>query len=108
MQARLITFQRQHVVAALLDDLLGDLALAVERVHGNDAALERQHLRQSWYGGDLIGLSVGGDLRQHQAVLAAPGRDHVQRRVCRRPEYADVRVEVSLSGGDRADEVGIV
>ena len=32
-------------------------------------------------GTGLVGLGLGGDLRQHQALLAAPGADHVQRRL---------------------------
>ena len=32
-------------------------------------------------GGNFVRLRVGGDLRQHKAMLAAPGGDHVQRRL---------------------------
>ena len=81
MQRALVALQRQDIVAALIDDLLGDVALAVERVDGHDRALEREHLQQLRHRGDLVGLGVGGDLRQHQALLAAPGADHVQRRL---------------------------
>jgi hypothetical protein len=31
--------------------------------------------------GDLVRLGIRGDLRQHQALFAAPGADHVQRRL---------------------------
>jgi hypothetical protein len=40
MERGLIALQRQRVIAALIDDLLGDGALAVERVDGYDRALE--------------------------------------------------------------------
>jgi len=36
VQPRLIAFQREGVIAALVDDLLGDGALAIERVGGDD------------------------------------------------------------------------
>jgi hypothetical protein len=39
MQRTLVALQRQSVVATPIDDLLGDLALAVERVDGHDRAL---------------------------------------------------------------------
>jgi hypothetical protein len=39
MQRALVALQRQDVVATLIDDLLGDLTLAVERVDGHDRAL---------------------------------------------------------------------
>lgn len=39
MQRTLVALQRQGVIATLIDDLLGDLALAVERVDGHDRAL---------------------------------------------------------------------
>ena len=40
MQRALIAFQRQSVVATLIDDLPSDRALTVERVHGHDRALQ--------------------------------------------------------------------
>ena len=38
----LIALEREGVVAALVDDLLGDCPLAIERVNGDDGPLERQ------------------------------------------------------------------
>ena len=78
MQRALIAFQRQHVVAALIDDLPGNLALTVERISGHDGAFEGQHLQQLRHRGDLVRLGLGGDLRQDQPLLTAPGADHVQ------------------------------
>lgn len=85
MQGGLIALQRQGVIAAAIDDLLGDGALAVERVDGHDRALERQHLQQLRHRGDLVGLLVGGDLRQHHTLFAAPGAHHMQCRFLARP-----------------------
>src|SRR5271165_4301313 len=81
VQRALVALQRQRMVAALLDDLAGDLALAVERVGGHDRAFQGKHLEQSRDGFDLVRLGVGGDLRQHHALLTAPRADHVQRRL---------------------------
>ena len=80
MQRGLIAFQRQGIIAALIDDLLSDGALAVERVHGHDRALQRQHRQQFRHRGDLVRLRIRSDLAQHHALLAAPGADHVQGR----------------------------
>ena len=73
--------QRQDVVTALVADLPGDGALAVERIGGHDRALQREHRQQLRHRGDLVRLGVGGDLRQHKALRAAPGTDHVQGRL---------------------------
>jgi Mg2+ and Co2+ transporter CorA len=76
-----VSLERQSIVATLIDDLAGDLALAIERIDGHDAALQRQHLQKPGNRRDLVRLGVGRDLAEHQALLAAPGADHVQRRL---------------------------
>ena len=81
MQTALVSLQGQGIVAALFDDLFGDRALAIERVDGHDRPLQRQHLQELWHGRDLVRFHIGGDLRHHQALLATPGADHVQRRL---------------------------
>src|ERR1700749_180901 len=55
MQRTLIALKRQDIVAALIDDLLGNLTLAVQRVDGHDRAFQRQHLQQLRNGGPLGG-----------------------------------------------------
>jgi hypothetical protein len=80
MQRRLIALERKGIIAALVDDLKGDVALAVERVHGRDAALQGQHLQKLGTRRDLVRLGIGCDLAEHQTLLAAPGADHVQSR----------------------------
>ena len=40
-----------------------------------------KQLQQLRNGGDLVRLGVRGDLRQHEALIAAPGGDHVERRL---------------------------
>ena len=46
IQRALIAFQRQRVVALLIDDLLGNAALAAECIRGHDGALQGQHAEQ--------------------------------------------------------------
>ena len=81
MQCALVAFQRQRIVAALIDDLLSDRTLAVERIGGHDRAFQRQHLQQLRHRGDLVRLGIRSNLRQHQPLFAAPGADHVQCRL---------------------------
>ncbi len=54
VQCALVLLQRQGIVAALIGDLGGDRALAVERVRGHDRALQRQHRQQFGHRGDLV------------------------------------------------------
>jgi hypothetical protein len=58
----------------LIDDLLSNFALTVERVDRNNGAFEGKHSQQLGYGSDLIGLGIGGDLPQHHLLLAARSR----------------------------------
>jgi hypothetical protein len=81
MQRALVALECQDIVTALILDLLRDAALAIECVGGHDGALQREHLQQLGYGGDLVGFGIGGDLRQHQALFATPGADHMQGRL---------------------------
>lgn len=81
MQGSLVSFEGQDIVAALIDDPPGDVALTVEGIDGHDRSLQRQHFQQLGHGGDLVGFFVSGDLRQDEALIAAPGGDHVQRRL---------------------------
>ena len=81
VQGLLIRFQRQSIVALLLDDLRGDGPLAVQRIRGDDAPLQAEHTQQLWHCGDFIRLGIGGDLRQNQPLFRIPGRDHVQGRL---------------------------
>src|SRR5688572_29310481 len=46
MKRPLVALEGQDVVAVLIDDLPGDVTLAVEGIDGHDRSLERQHPRQ--------------------------------------------------------------
>jgi hypothetical protein len=47
VQAALVSFQWQHIIAAPFEHLGGDAALAVERGGGHDRAFRRQQLQQA-------------------------------------------------------------
>src|SRR3954463_12655310 len=83
VQAALVTFQREHIIAALFDHLGGDDPLTVECVGGDDAALERQQFQQLRHRCDLVRLAVDRHLTEQQALLSGPGMDHMQRRLAR-------------------------
>jgi hypothetical protein len=42
----LVAIERQRMAAALIDNLPGGAALAIERVHGHGTALQRQHFQE--------------------------------------------------------------
>ena len=79
-----VALERQNIVATLADDPGSNVALTVERVCGDDPALQRQHLQQLDDRGALFGLGCRGDLGEHQARVAAPGADHMQSRTAMR------------------------
>ena len=47
MQRILVALQRQDIIAALLDDLCGNGALAIHRVSGDNRAPQREHLQSA-------------------------------------------------------------
>jgi len=71
---------RAGSIAATLQDGRRRLVLAVEGIGGDDAAVQRQQGKQLRQHRDLV-RSVGDpQLAEHQALLARPGADQVQRR----------------------------
>ena len=87
-QRLLVALERQYVVTALSDDLLGDFHLAARRVDGDDAAVQVQQLQQTRNGCDLVRLRLGRQLSQHHPVGGGKGTDHVQ---CAQPFVAVVK-----------------
>jgi len=71
---------RQHIIAALIHDLSGDRALAIERVHRDNRAFQRQQLQKFRNGGDLIGFAIDGELAQHKPLIGRPCADEMERR----------------------------
>ena len=78
-QLALIFLERQHIVGALLEHRCGEPTIAMQRIGGNDAALEAQH-RQHLQG--ALGFVAAGCLarRQGHPRLRSEDIDHVQRR----------------------------
>jgi hypothetical protein len=72
-QRALVALERQHVVAALIDHLLGNVALAVEGIGGDHHPLKAEHPQQLRHRGDLVRLVGDGHLAEHQALLHRPG-----------------------------------
>ena len=54
VQARLIAFEGEHVMGALVDDAPGDLLLRSHRVDGDDRALEVEHIQEFGNRRDLV------------------------------------------------------
>ena len=82
-QRALVAFQREDVIGLLVEDFLGDVALAAHRVDGHDGALDRHHVEQLGDGDDLVRLLRHLDLAEHEALARREGRDHVDRRLAR-------------------------
>lgn len=73
-----VAFEAKDLVAALVDDLLGNVGLAAHGIDGHNAALELKQSQQLGNRGDLVGFLLARLLAQHQAVAVAPGAEHVQ------------------------------
>ena len=79
-QLRLVLLDRQNIVRALFDDLTRDLLLAAHGVDGYYAAFDFQRLEQFGDGGCLVGMVVGFDLSERDAVGCRPRARHVDGR----------------------------
>ena len=64
MQAGLIAFEGEHVIAAFVDKARGDLLLRSHRVDGHDRSFEVEHVQQLW--DRLDGSPVNRALRKHK------------------------------------------
>src|SRR5215470_19365473 len=74
-----IVLERQEVVPTLVQDLCSNGRLTAHRINGDNATVDRQELKEFWYGRDLIGLLLCFDLSNDKsAVLRTPGGEHMQ------------------------------
>ena len=80
-QRALVALQGEDVIGLLVEDLLGDVALAAHRVDGDDGALDRHHVEQLRDGDDLVGFLRHLDLPEHEALARREGGDHVDGRL---------------------------
>ena len=78
MKDPVVAVESQDVVAVLIDYPPGDVTLTIEAIDVHDHSLAQQHLQQPGRGGDFIGFLNGGDLRQDEALVTAPGGRHVR------------------------------
>lgn len=77
VEDRLVLLHRQHVVPALVDDLLCDGFLAAHRINSDRGALQVEQLQQFGYGGDLVAFCIGGQLSEAKVVGRGPSADHM-------------------------------
>ena len=75
-----LPFRREDVIGLLVDDCLGDVALAAHGVDGHHRALDGQKLEQRRNGDDLVGLVADLGLPEHHALARGEGRDDMDRR----------------------------
>jgi hypothetical protein len=78
VQAALVAFDAQDVVAALFNDFAGDGALGSHGVDGDHGTLEVEHFEQFGNGGDLVGFLADERLCQGDSRLAGPCAHRVQ------------------------------
>jgi hypothetical protein len=76
-QALLIAFDREQVVASLLDDLGAQIALAEHRIAHNHTTPKRQNAQQFQGGFMFVGLGINADLSENRSVLMSVGGDQV-------------------------------
>src|SRR3954470_7750972 len=81
VRQRMITLERQQVVASARQDLFGGRGLAAHRIQRHDAVLQGELVQQRRNGGDLVRLTIDAALAQHQALLTGPGAHQVQWRL---------------------------
>ena len=64
VERALVALQRKQVIAALVDDLSGDLFLAAHRVDGDRRSFRVEQLHELGHRGDFIALGIGNCAKQ--------------------------------------------
>lgn len=72
VQHSLVAFQRHDVIGFLVNHLLRDLAVTVERITGHDAALKAEHSQQLGDRHGLVRLGIGRDLADAPTAPRSP------------------------------------
>ena len=75
-QGRLVALEREHIVAATVDDRLRRRPLAVHGVSRDGAAVKAEQRQQLRQGRDLAAVDLA--LAEDEPLLAAPGADHME------------------------------
>ena len=92
---RPVALQREQPVAATLFDQSSGLALAMQRVAGDQGAVEVEQAKQGTGGDDLAFFVPGGDLTDHHPCVGGKRGHHMQGRPLGRPvERAPQRLAV--------------
>src|ERR1700694_1674951 len=78
-QSWLVVLHHEEIMAVGIADVATDLALAEDRVAGDDRAVERQALEQHHGGADLVLVGLDHEIADHGAELGGEGGEHVQR-----------------------------
>jgi len=76
-QRALVAFEGEDVIGLLVEDFLGDVALAAHGVDGDDGAVDRQHIEKRRDGDDLVGFVRHFDLAEHEALARRESGHHV-------------------------------
>src|SRR5262249_34087949 len=76
-QRALIAFERENVIGLLIEDFLGDVALAAHGVDGDDGAFDHQHVEKCRDGADLVGFVRHFDLAEHERRWRAAKADTI-------------------------------
>src|SRR4051794_7578760 len=75
----LIGLEDQQIIRVPVQDLASDRLLAAHGIQRHDAVLQGERLEQRRDRSDLVRLAIDLTLAEHQALLAGPGADQVQR-----------------------------
>src|SRR3954462_399230 len=75
----LIGLEYQQIIGVPFQDPASDCLLAAHGIQSHDAVLQGQRLEQRRDRGDLVRFAIDLTLAEHQALLAGPGADPVQR-----------------------------
>lgn len=78
-QARLIALDHQQIIAALVDDLSGNVFLAAHSVDTDEKAFYVQGFEQFRNGGDLIALRINAFLAKDDAQVSGESTDDMRR-----------------------------
>src|SRR5215204_5096065 len=75
----LVGLEDQQIIGVPFQDLASDRLLTAHGIQSHDAVLQGQRLEQRRDRSDLVRLAIDLTLAEHQALLAGPGADQVQR-----------------------------
>ena len=79
-EGALVPLEREDVIGLLVDDLLGDVALAADGIDGDDGddgALDRQHIEKRRDGDDLVRFIRDLHLAEHETLPRREGGYHM-------------------------------